>query len=157
MIGLNNLQPKPGATHSKKRLGCGSGSGHGQTCTRGQKGQNSTSGGSKPAGFEGGQMPLLRRIPKSGFNNVRFANRYAKVNVGALGNFFVAGSDVTPQILRDKGVVKGTNPVKILGDGDITVALKVSADSFSEGAKEKIEKAGGTVSLIEKAPRREKK
>lgn len=148
MIGLNNLSPKPGSKHYKKRLGCGSGSGHGQTCTRGQKGQNSTSGGSKPKGFEGGQMPLLRRIPKTGFRNTRFARKFKWINVGVLQNIFSPGMEVTPDILRKKGFIKGGGPVKILGNGEVKHSLKVTADSFSKSAREKIEKAGGTTTLI---------
>lgn len=148
MIGLNNLSPKPGSTHPRKRLGTGSGSGHGQTCTRGQKGQNSRAGGSKPRGFEGGQMPLLRRIPKSGFNNVKFASRFEWVNVGVLQNNFSSGAEVTPDILRKKGLVRGDWPVKVLGDGEIKHPLRVSAHSFSKSAREKIEKAGGTPTVL---------
>ncbi|MFH1620089.1 MAG: 50S ribosomal protein L15 [bacterium] len=147
-MGLHNLSPKPGSTHSKKRLGKGGGSGHGQTCTRGQKGQNSTSGGSKPDGFEGGQMPLLRRIPKSGFNNARFRTVYEIVNVGVLAGRFAAGAEVTPGELRIKKIIRGSGPVKVLGDGELKHSLKVSAHSFSKSAKEKIEKSGGTAIML---------
>lgn len=151
MVGLNNLKPKPGSVHRKKRLGTGQGSGHGQTSTRGQKGQNSTSGGAKPDGFEGGQLPLLRRIPKSGFNNARFRTEYAWVNVSSLEKHFSAGSEVTPEELTKRRIVKGSLPVKILGDGEIKKSLTVKAHAFSASAKEKIEKAGGKTALIETA------
>jgi large subunit ribosomal protein L15 len=148
MLGLNNLKPKPGSVHKRKRLGTGQGSGHGQTSTRGQKGQGSTSGGTKPAGFEGGQLPLLRRIPKSGFSNNRFRVVFSWVNLSSLEKYFAAGSEVTPETLAKRRLVKGPNPVKILGEGDLTKALNVTAHSFSASAKEKIEKAGGkTVQL----------
>ncbi len=143
MISLNNLRPKRGSTHRKKRLGTGQGSGHGQTSTRGQKGQNSTSGGSKPWGFEGGQMPLLRRIPKSGFNNSKFRTEYQYVNVSSLEKYFNKGDEVNNETLAKKGLVKRNLPVKILGDGELKKALNVSAEAFSKSAKEKIEKAGG--------------
>ncbi len=150
MISLNNLRPKKGSTHRKKRLGTGQGSGHGQTSTRGQKGQNSTSGGSKPWGFEGGQMPLMRRIPKSGFNNSKFRTEYQYVNVSSLEKYFTKGEDVNLGALLKKGLVKKDSPVKILGDGELKKSLNVVADAFSKSAKEKIEKAGGKASLREK-------
>ncbi len=150
MISLNNLRPKKGSTHRKKRLGTGQGSGHGQTSTRGQKGQNSTSGGSKPWGFEGGQMPLMRRIPKSGFNNSKFRTEYQYVNVSSLEKYFTKGEDVNLEALLKKGLVKKDSPVKILGDGELKKSLNVVADAFSKSAKEKIEKAGGKASLREK-------
>jgi len=145
-IGLHNLSPKPGSIHRKKRLGTGSGSGHGQTCTRGQKGQNSTSGGSKPDGFEGGQMPLLRRIPKSGFRNTRFANKFDWINVGQLEKF-AAGTEVTAESLKEKGMVSGNFPVKLLGDGELTKSLKISLHAASKSAVEKVNKAGGNLTL----------
>ena len=143
MVGLNNLKPKPGSTHRPKRLGTGQGSGHGQTSTRGQKGQGSTSGGTKRVGFEGGQMPLLRRIPKSGFSNKRFQNRFEWVNISSLEKNFKAGAEVNPEALVKCRVVKHSDRIKILGDGELTKALNVSAHGFSASAKEKIEKAGG--------------
>lgn len=156
MVGLNNLKAKPGSVHRKKRLGTGQGSGHGQTSTRGQKGQNSTSGGSKPDGFEGGQLPLLRRIPKSGFNNVNFRTEYQWVNVSSLEKNFSAGAEVTPDALVKARLVKRTELIKILGDGELKKALNVKAHAFSASAKEKIEKAGGKAALIE-APKTDKK
>jgi len=148
MVGLNNLKPKYGSAHRKKRLGTGQGSGHGQTSTRGQKGQNSTSGGSKPDGFEGGQLPLLRRIPKSGFTNNRFRVTYEWVNISSLEKCFKAGTAVNPEALVKARLVKHTDLIKVLGDGELTKALTVSAHSFSASAKEKIEKAGGKVEQL---------
>jgi len=148
MVGLNNLKPKYGSVHRKKRLGTGQGSGHGQTSTRGQKGQNSTSGGAKPDGFEGGQMPLLRRIPKSGFSNVRFQIKYEWVNISSLEKCFKAGEEVTPEALVKARLVKHTGQIKILGDGELKKALTVKAHAFSASAKEKIEKAGGKIDLL---------
>ncbi|MCM2266775.1 MAG: 50S ribosomal protein L15 [Elusimicrobiales bacterium] len=143
MVSLNNLKPKYGSVHRKKRLGTGQGSGHGQTSTRGQKGQNSTSGGAKPDGFEGGQMPLLRRIPKSGFSNVRFQTKYEWVNISSLEKCFKAGAEVNPEALVKARLVKHVDLIKILGDGELKKALTVKAHAFSASAKEKIEKAGG--------------
>lgn len=148
MVGLNNLKPKPGSFHKRKRLGTGQGSGHGQTSTRGQKGQNSTSGGTKRSGFEGGQTPLLRRIPKSGFSNAQFRTEYEWVNISSLEKYFPAGSDVTPGDLLKRRLVKHDTLVKILGNGELTKALNVTAHSFSKGAAEKITKAGGKTALL---------
>ena len=147
MIGLHSLSPKYGATHKKKRVGLGRGSGHGETSTHGQKGQRSRSGDGKMIGFEGGQMPLLRRIPKSGFSNVQFANRYEWVNISSLDKF-PDNAEITPDSLRKAGLVAHTCNVKVLGEGEMTHAVKVSAHAFSKSAKEKIEKAGGTAVLI---------
>ena len=148
MVVLHKLSPKPGSVHRKKRLGTGQGSGHGQTSTRGQKGQHSTSGGTKRSGFEGGQTPLLRRVPKSGFNNVRFRVEYEWVNVSSLEKYFKAGSEVAPADLLKRRLVKHDTLVKILGDGELKKALNVSAHSFSKGAAEKITKAGGKTVLL---------
>lgn len=150
MKALSALKPGPGSKTRRKRLGTGQGSGHGQTSTRGQKGQNSTSGGTKRRGFEGGQTPLLRRIPKSGFSNAGFRKNFAWVNVGVLEKFFSSGDEVSPEILSKKKIVKRKLPVKVLGSGEITKSLKISAHSFSESAKEKIKKAGGEISVIGK-------
>jgi len=149
MVGLHNLKAKYGSVHRRKRLGTGTGSGHGQTSTRGQKGQNSTSGGAKPDGFEGGQIPLLRRIPKSGFSNVRFQTKYEWVNISSLDKCFKAGAEVNPEALVKARLVKHVDLVKILGNGELKKALNVSAHSFSAGAKEKIEKAGGKTALLQ--------
>ena len=148
MVGLNNLKAKPGSVHKRKRLGTGPGSGHGQTSTRGQKGQHSTSGGTKRQGFEGGQTPLLRRIPKSGFNNDRFRKEYEWVNISTLEKNFSAGAEVTPDTLVKCRAVKHPDRVKVLGDGQLTKALIVSAHAFSASAREKIEKSGGKAVLI---------
>ncbi len=148
MVGLNNLKAKYGSVHKRKRLGTGPGSGHGQTSTRGQKGQNSTSGGAKKDGFEGGQLPLLRRIPKSGFTNNRFRVTYEWVNISSLEKYFKAGADVNPDTLVKRRLVKHSDLVKVLGDGELKKALNVTAHAFSASAKEKIEKAGGKVTLL---------
>jgi large subunit ribosomal protein L15 len=140
---LSNLKPKKGARHAKKRVGRGPGSGHGKTSSRGEKGQKSRSGYSGKRGFEGGQMPLHRRIPKRGFTNI-FKTDYAVVNVSDLERFD-NGATVDEAALRAAGLVKGQHDgVKILGDGELSKKLTVSATKFSKSAKEIIEKAGGT-------------
>ena len=145
---LHDLRPKKGARHRVKRLGCGESSGHGKTCGRGTKGQRARSGGSIRHGFEGGQMPLLRRIPKRGFNNAAFKTRYAPVNVSDL-NRFTDGTSVTEQVLRDAGLVNGKwDGVKILAKGSLEKKLKVVAHAFSKAAQEKILQAGGTVEIV---------
>ena len=150
MMRLHNLRPRPGARHRVKRLGCGESSGHGKTSGKGHKGQKARSGGSIRLGFEGGQMPLIRRLPKRGFNNAAFHKRYAIVNLDALGHF-KAGTTVNEQSLRDSKLVRGHFiGIKILGNGDLKHGLKVEADKVSTGAREKIEKAGGTVTLRER-------
>jgi len=146
-IALNNLKPAKGANRKNKRVGRGMGSGHGKTATRGSKGQLSRSGTSMRPGFEGGQMPLHRRLPKRGFNNI-FRKEYAVVNLEQLAAF-EEGAQVDPQILTDKGIVKSLKDgLKILGDGEIKHAIKVRAHKFSKSAVEKIEKAGGTIEVI---------
>jgi large subunit ribosomal protein L15 len=153
MMCLHNLQPRPGSRHRVKRLGCGESSGHGKTSGKGNKGQKARSGGSIRLGFEGGQMPLIRRLPKRGFNNAAFHKRYAIVNLDDL-NGFKAGTAVNEQQLREANLVRGDFVgIKILGDGELKHGLKVEADKFSATAREKIEKAGGTVTLREKAER----
>lgn len=140
---LNNLQPRPGAKHRTKRLGSGDRSGHGKTSGRGGKGQTARSGGTIRLGFEGGQMPLLRRIPKRGFNNRAFATVFATVNIGQLDGFD-AGSEVTPETMREHGLLKRRlDGVKVLGDGELNKKLTVKAQRFSASARAKIEKAGG--------------
>jgi len=140
---LNNLKPKKGARHAKKRVGRGPGSGHGKTAGRGEKGQKSRSGFSRQIGFEGGQMPLHRRLPKRGFTNI-FKKEYAVVNVSDLERFD-NGATVDEAALRSAGLVKGQNDgVKILGDGELSRKLNVSATKFSKSAKAAIEKAGGS-------------
>ena len=150
---LHNLQPRPGSRHRVKRLGCGESSGHGKTSGKGNKGQKARSGGSIRLGFEGGQMPLIRRLPKRGFNNAAFHKRYAIVNLDDL-NAFKAGTAVNEQLLRESNLVRGDFVgIKILGDGELKHGLKVEADKVSAAAREKIEKAGGTITLREKAGR----
>ena len=145
---LNNLKPKKGARHAKKRVGRGPGSGHGKTSGRGEKGQKSRSGYSRMLGFEGGQMPLHRRLPKRGFTNI-FKKDYVVVNVSDLERFD-NGATVDEAALRQVGLVKGQHDgVKILGDGELSKKLTVSATKFSKSAKEIIEKAGGTCQEIQ--------
>ena len=151
MLRLHNLQPRPGARHRVKRLGCGESSGHGKTSGKGNKGQKARSGGSIRLGFEGGQMPLIRRLPKRGFNNAAFHRRYAIINLDDL-NAFKAGTEVNEQLLREWKLVRGDFVgIKILGDGELKHGLNVEADKVSAAAREKIEKAGGTITLREKA------
>jgi large subunit ribosomal protein L15 len=141
---LHDLKPRPGAKHRRKRLGQGESSGHGKTSGRGGKGQTARSGSSIRIGFEGGQMPLIRRIPKRGFNNVRFGTQYVAVNVGDL-NKFEDGARVDEAALRSVGLANGrASGVKILGEGDLTKKLTVNASAFSASAKAKIEAKGGT-------------
>lgn len=149
MIGLHNLQPRPGAKHRTKRLGCGESSGHGKTSGKGHKGQKARSGGSIRLGFEGGQMPLIRRLPKRGFNNAAFHKTYGLINLGDLDQF-KAGSTVTEQMLRDAKLIRGNVAgVKILGGGELKHGLTIEAHKVSASAREKIEKAGGTITLRE--------
>jgi len=146
---LHNMRPRPGSRHRVKRLGCGESSGHGKTSGKGHKGQKARSGGSIRLGFEGGQMPLIRRLPKRGFNNAAFHKHYAIVNVSDL-NAFEAGAVINEQLLRESNLVRGHFAgIKILGDGELKHGLKVEADKVSATAREKIEKAGGTITLRE--------
>ena len=141
---LHDLKPRPGAKHRTKRLGQGRATGHGKTSGRGGKGQTARSGSSIRVGFEGGQMPLIRRIPKRGFNNARFATRYLPVNLEAL-NRFEDGERVDETVLRRAGLANGQSAgIKILGDGELTKKLTVCAHAFSASAKTKIESRGGT-------------
>jgi len=149
MMRLHSLRPRPGSRHRTKRLGCGESSGHGKTSGKGHKGQKARSGGSIRLGFEGGQMPLIRRLPKRGFNNAAFHKHYAVVNVSEL-NAFEAGTVVNEQLLRESNLIRGHFAgIKILGDGELKHDLKVQVDKISTTAREKIEKAGGTVTLRE--------
>lgn len=144
---LNNLKPKKGAKHAKKRVGRGPGSGHGKTAGRGEKGQKSRSGYSRMLGFEGGQMPLHRRLPKRGFTNI-FKKEHAVVNVSELERFD-NGATVDEAALRKAGLVKGkAEGIKILGDGKLTKKLSVIATKFSASAKKQIEAAGGSCQEI---------
>jgi large subunit ribosomal protein L15 len=150
---LHNLRPRPGARHRVKRLGCGESSGHGKTSGKGHKGQKARSGGSLRLGFEGGQMPLIRRLPKRGFNNTAFHKRYAIVNLSELADF-KSGSIVNEESLRAANLVRGNfYGIKILGDGELKHGPTVQAEKVSAAAREKIEKAGGTIAALEaKAP-----
>ncbi|MGB1873499.1 MAG: 50S ribosomal protein L15 [Akkermansiaceae bacterium] len=145
-MNLHNLKPRPGAKHRIKRLGCGESSGLGKTSGRGHKGQKSRSGGGVRPGFEGGQMPLHRRLPKRGFNNVRFQDKVAVVNVSSLDERFEDGDTVNMETLKAARLVKGTyDGVKVLGNGDLSKKLTVSGCKVSAAAREKIEKAGGSI------------
>jgi large subunit ribosomal protein L15 len=145
---LHDLKPRPGAKHRRKRLGQGEASGHGKTSGRGGKGQTARSGSSIRIGFEGGQMPLIRRIPKRGFNNARHTTAYVPVNLEAL-NKFDDGTRVDVEAIRKAGFANGpVKLIKVLGDGDLKKKLTVSAHKFSASAKQKIEAAGGTCEVI---------
>ena len=147
-MSLNNLRPPKGAKHSKMRVGRGHGSGQGKTAGRGHKGAQSRSGWGKKRGFEGGQMPLHRRVPKRGFNNP-FRVEYAVVNLDTLVEVFDAGSDVTPELLRERGLVREKRClIKVLGRGDVTKKLTVRAHKFSGTAAQKIADAGGVAEVI---------
>lgn len=141
---LHTLKPNAGSKHRVKRLGCGESSGHGKTSCKGHKGQKARSGGSVRLGFEGGQMPLIRKMPKRGFNNAEFKISYSVVNVSDLEHFD-AGTEINEEILRAAGLVRGKNKVKILGEGELSKKLSVNVAKVSASAREKIEKAGGTV------------
>ena len=148
---LHDLKPRPGAKHRRKRLGQGESSGHGKTSGRGGKGQTARSGSSVRIGFEGGQMPLARRIPKRGFNNARFATVHVPVNMGTL-NQFEDGARVDVAALRAIGAANGTSDgIKILGGGELTKKLTVVAHAFSASARAKIEAKGGTCEVVVKA------
>jgi large subunit ribosomal protein L15 len=144
----NDLYPVPGSRKNRKRVGRGNGSGHGTFCGKGIKGQKSRSGVQIQRGFEGGQLPIIKRLPrKRGFHNL-FRVAYSPINLGALESF-AAGSEVNPQVLYDKRLIDSlTRPVKILADGEISHAITVKANKFSEAAKAKIEAAGGKVEEI---------
>jgi large subunit ribosomal protein L15 len=136
---LHELSPAKGSKHARKRVGRGPGSGLGKTAGRGEKGQKSRTGYSRRPGFEGGQMPLVRRVPKRGFTNI-WKTEYAVVNLSQLAEI---EGDVTPEILAERGLVRSGKKVKVLGDGEIGKAVRVVADKFSKSAREKIEAAGG--------------
>ena len=142
---LHDLKPNPGAKHRRKRLGNGESSGLGKTCGRGHKGQKSRSGGGVRPGFEGGQMPLHRRLPKRGFNNVQFQDKIAIVNVGQLNKKFEDDATVDEKALRAAGLVSGRcDAIKILGQGKLERKLKIVVDAVSASARAKVEKAGGS-------------
>ena len=147
---LHNLKPRPGAKHRTKRLGQGESSGHGKTAGRGGKGQTARSGSSIRIGFEGGQMPLIRRIPKRGFNNAEFTTAYSPVNVGEL-NQFENGARVDETAIRAVGLANGPKlGIKILGSGELTKKLTVVVSAISASAKTKIEAKGGAVEIVAK-------
>jgi len=147
-MNLSNLKPAAGSRHRRKIVGRGRGSGHGGSATRGMKGQNARSGRGTRPGFEGGQMPLYRRIPKRGFTSI-FKKVYGIVNLDALDAAFEANAAVDAGILAGKGIIRKNLPLKVLGDGDLKKPLKITAAKFSKSAAEKIKKAGGEA-LVEK-------
>ena len=144
-MNLSNLRAPKKAAENKKRVGRGMGSGMGKTSTRGHKGQRSRSGSRMMRGFEGGQMPLHRRMPKRGFTNI-FREEFNIVNLEKLA--LLGETTITPDVLRKAGVIKGKHPLKVLGDGELTVALTVHAHKFSKSAQEKITRAGGKVEVL---------
>jgi large subunit ribosomal protein L15 len=149
-LSLNNLRPAKGSTHKKKRVGRGPGSGLGKTSGRGHKGQKSRSGYSSRPGFEGGQMPLQRRLPKRGFTNI-FKKQWIEISLAKIEANFAAGDEITPEVLHERGLIKkAKHDLVILGNGDISKALKISSHRFTKTAKAKIEKAGGTAIEIVK-------
>jgi len=145
-MNLSNLRPPKKASENRKRVGRGMGSGMGKTSTRGHKGQHSRSGSSLLRGFEGGQMPLHRRVPKRGFTNI-FRKEYSIVSLERLAA--LGESTITPDSLRKAGVIKGKLPIKVLGDGELKTALSVQAHKFSKSAQEKITKAGGKFEVVQ--------
>lgn len=147
-LSLNNLHPAKGSTHRKKRLGRGPGTGLGKTSGRGEKGQKSRSGYSMKIGFEGGQMPLHRRLPKRGFTNI-FKKKWIEVSLAALEQQFADNDEVTPEVMHHRGIIKkAKHDIVVLGNGEVSKSLKVSAHRFTKSAREKIEKAGGTATVI---------
>ena len=147
-ISLNTLKPAKGSTHKKKRVGRGPGSGLGKTAGRGEKGQKSRSGYSRKIGFEGGQMPLHRRLPKRGFTNI-FKKRWLEISLTSLEQHFEADAEITPEVLHERGLIKKAKyDVVVLGNGEVSKPLRVSAHRFTKSAREKIEKAGGAANQI---------
>jgi large subunit ribosomal protein L15 len=141
---LHELKNVPGAIHRKKRVGCGEGGGHGKTSGRGGKGQSARSGSSIRPGFEGGQMPLYRKLPHRGFNNYNFRTTYSIVNLGDLAKLDASITEVNAEVLAQNGVIRPDGrQLKVLGDGEVTRAFTITATKFSDAAKAKIEKAGG--------------
>lgn len=147
---LDELKPAPGSRHRRKIVGRGIGSGHGAQSTRGMKGQRSRSGFGGMTGFEGGQIPLIRRIPKRGFRHTAFRLNFGVVNVGDFEKLFSAKEAITPDALKKLGLIRRTQLLKVLGDGELSKALTVQAHAFSESAKQKIEKAGGRIEVLKK-------
>lgn len=149
-LSLNNLHPAPGSTHKKKRIGRGPGSGTGKTAGKGHKGQKSRSGYSSKRGFEGGQMPLQRRLPKRGFTNI-FKKEWIEISLAKIEENFKAGDAVTPEMLHERGLIKkAKHDLVILGTGEVSKSLNISAHRFTKTAREKIEQAGGTATVIVK-------
>lgn len=145
---LHTMRPQEGARTTRKRVGNGTGSGLGKTCGKGHKGQNARSGGGVRPGFEGGQLPLFRRLPKRGFSNAPFKIEYATINVSDLDKF-EDGAVVTPELLKEMGILKQQlDGVKVLGNGELTKKITVKANRFSKTAVEKIEKMGGKAEVI---------
>jgi large subunit ribosomal protein L15 len=149
-ITLHNIQAKHGSRFERRRLGIGEGSGLGQTASRGQKGQRSRSGDGKMPGFEGGQTPLLRRVPKRGFTNGPFKKVYQVVSLESIERAFKNQKEVTIDAMKIHGLISGRQPVKVLGDGELSRAYTISAHAFSASALEKIKKAGGSAQPLEK-------
>lgn len=149
-MNLTDLKPTPGSRHRKRRLGLGEGSGHGQTATRGQKGQRARSGDGRMPGFEGGQTPLLRRVPKMGFSNAAFRVEYQVVSLEDIDRVFKNQKEVTLEALKRHGMIRGARPVKVLSDGKLSLAYKISAHAFSKTALEKIKQAGGTAEVVKR-------
>ena len=149
-LSLNNLHPAKGSTHKKKRIGRGPGSGTGKTAGKGHKGQKSRSGYSSKRGFEGGQMPLQRRLPKRGFTNI-FKKGWIEISRAKIEENFKSGEEITPEVLHERGLIKkAKHDLVILGNGDVTKSFTISAHRFTKTAREKIEKAGGTATQIVK-------
>lgn len=149
-MNLSDLSPAPGATKGRKRLGRGTGSGHGKTAGRGHKGRGARSGGNTPPGYEGGQMPLQRRLPKHGFRNP-FRVEFSIVNLGQLETCFEAGAVVDAEALRAHGLVRSLKqPIKVLGDGTLSKALTVKAQKFSGSAADRLQAAGGTAEVVKR-------
>lgn len=150
MINLSNLKPTPGSRRRPMRLGLGEGSGHGQTATRGMKGQRSRSGDGKMPGFEGGQTPLLRRVPKRGFTNRAFRVAFQVVSLAAIERVFKNQMEVSLESLKIHGLISGRKPAKVLGDGTLSRPYKISVHAFSQAAREKIKQAGGEAQVLAK-------
>jgi large subunit ribosomal protein L15 len=148
-LGLHNLEAPRGARPQKKRLGRGRGSGHGKTASRGHKGQKKTKSGNVRVGFEGGQLPLARRLPKVGFKNFDFRNDYAVVNLNRLAKAFADGQTVDPPAFVAAGFMRPTDKIKVLGTGDLPHKLNLKVHAISASAKEKVEAKGGTVEILE--------
>lgn len=149
-LSLNNIKAPKGSTHKKKRVGRGPGSGLGKTSGRGHKGQKSRSGYSAKIGFEGGQMPLHRRLPKRGFTNI-FKKQWIEISLAKLESSFETGDEITPEILHQRGLIKkAKHDLVILGNGDLSKSLNISAHRFTKAAREKIEKAGGQANEVKK-------